>query len=58
MRKMQEKDEATSSKQISSDSDGDDHMEENPGVDTDLAVTVPLRFEQFTREFEVKLYTV
>ena len=55
---MQEKDEATSSKQISSDSDGDDHMEENPGVDTDLAVTVPLRFEQFTREFEVKLYTV
>ena len=32
-------------------------MEENPGVDTDIAVKVPLRFEQFTREFEVKLYT-
>ena len=55
--KMQEEDEATSSKQISSDSDSDDHMEENPGVDTDIAVKVPLGFEQFTREFEVKLYT-
>ena len=32
-------------------------MEENPGVVTDIAVKVPLRFEQFTREFEVKLYT-
>ena len=48
--KMQEKDEATSSKQISSDSDSEDHWK--PGVDTDIAVKVPLHFEQFTREFE------
>ena len=41
--KMQEKDEATSSKRISSDSDGDNHMEENPGVDTDIAVKVLLK---------------
>jgi hypothetical protein len=54
--KMQEKDEATSSKQIFSDSDSDDHGEQYPGIDTDLAAKIPLRFEQFTREFEVEFY--
>ena len=37
--------------------DGNDDTDEEMEVDTDYSVSVPMQFEQLTRELEVKVYT-